>query len=139
MLREIKNLYLDTLDKPRFIAEYMTAAIQVRLLMNPLRTAAQSSPALWSPRASAFSLVHSRVRSSSFKYRVVSGLEGRKKKTTIAKTSEGSPSMRKRIRQCVMAGLLILATPYEMRPENAPARAPQAIKRPTLFANSVFL
>ena len=38
--------YLDTLDRPRFIAEYIAAAIHVRLLRKALLTADHSSPEL---------------------------------------------------------------------------------------------
>jgi hypothetical protein len=51
-----------TLPRPRFMHEYMMAAIHVRLLVKARLTARQSSPEPCSPRESAFKRVQARVR-----------------------------------------------------------------------------
>lgn len=58
------------------------------------------------------------VRSSSLRYRETCGRLGKKKKTTIASTSEGKPSMRKRI--CPEGGKCKDGSSEDARPTNPP-------------------
>jgi hypothetical protein len=99
-----------------------------------LLTPFQSIPRPLSTIDSLFSLVKHNVRSSSLKYFVVSGLFGIKRNVAMASNTDGHPSIKKRMRHCSIRECLMLLTPYEMRPPNAPASAPAEMKSPTRFA-----
>lgn len=91
-----------------------------------------------SPFDSALRRVQAIVRSSSLRNLDESGREGMKKKTMMARRSEGRPSTRKRMRQLSMLEW-ILETPAAISPEKAPASEPAEMKRPMRFASSCFV
>lgn len=80
--------------------------------------------------------VRQSVLSFSLRYFDVSGRPGMKSAVQIARTNEGTPSMRKRILHWAIALVWIDETPNEMRPPKAPESAPAEMNRPTRLARS---
>lgn len=99
-------------------------------------TALQSMP---SPFSCPASLLTASVLSCLLRYLLVSGRVGKQKKHTAPSTVLGTPSSRNKIRHRSMDGLPSDETENAARPPNAPARAPQEMKRPIRFEISVFL
>lgn len=91
-----------TLPRPRFKQEYPAETTYVFQSVIVLFTPAQSIPLRSSVEFSAFSLARQSSRSSVESRRLRSGRDGMNKATARAKSTDGQPSIKNRMRHCLI-------------------------------------